>query len=350
MYTNTSANMAENFNPINPILQSLRTVCLPRHVYELRCLAFTLNGKWPATVSGYYDDLEQLARDAATYDGHCKGIYVTLNPVKEALKARSYNHVREGVKDDDTTKDKHIVRRVWLPLDFDPERESGISSTNAEHDAALGRTAECRAWLREQGFPEPILADSGNGGHLLYQIDLANDDASGRLVTDFLKAVAAHFSDDRVKVDTAIYNPARIWKLYGSLARKGDNIAERPHRRSRILELPPALACVPGELLERLTGPAPASASTPAITAPDAAAPVLEKYRPVLGSSPGDAFDVPAWLDKHGLVVSKTAPYEGGYKWILQCCPFNPTHTGGCAVVIQRPNGRIGFKCQHNSC
>src|SRR5438552_13949417 len=290
------------------------------------------------TVSGYYDDLKQLARDTALYDDHCKGIYITLNPVKEALKARSYNHVREGVKEDDTTKDKHIARRVWLPIDFDADRASGISSSDKEHEAALARAAECRDWLREQGFSDPIWADSGNGGHLLYQIDLPNDDAASQLIADFLKAVAARFSKDHVKVDTGIFNPARIWKLYGTMARKGDNIPERPHRRSAILEQPATLTCVPRELLEREVGPASLEA---AVTKTVAAAPT-----PTVNT----AFDVPTWLDKHGLVVTKTAPYRGGQKWVLQCCPFNPAHTGGCAVVLQGPDGKMGFKCQHHSC
>ena len=32
------------------------------------------------------------------------------------------------------------------------------------------------------------------------------------------------------------FNPARIWKLYGTLAAKGDPTPERPHRLSRLVE------------------------------------------------------------------------------------------------------------------
>jgi len=35
-----------------------------------------------------------------------------------------------------------------------------------------------------------------------------------------------------------VFNPARIWKLYGTVSRKGDSIPERPHRLARILEAP----------------------------------------------------------------------------------------------------------------
>jgi hypothetical protein len=342
IYTSDQANPTGTPGGTCSILQALRLVCLPDCVYELRCLGYTLNGKWPATVSGYYDDLEQLARDAAIYNGHCKGVYITLNPVVESLKARSYNRVREGVKDDDTTKDKHIARRAWLPLDFDPDRESGISSTAAEHEAALERARQCREWLREQGLPDPILADSGNGGHLLYRIDLPNDDAAGQLVADFLKAVAARFPDGGVNVDTGIFNPSRIWKLYGTMACKGDNIAERPHRKSCTLEVPSTMLCTPPELIERIARPSePAEPSGSATERTAMASPRLASTSVV---------EVPGWLARHDLVVAKSAPYKDGHKWVLRCCPFNPEHKGGCAVVTQRADGKIGFRCLHNSC
>ena len=50
---------------------------------------------------------------------------------------------------------------------------------------------------RSQGFPEPLLGDSGNGGHLVYGLDLPNDEASRLLVENFLKAVARAFSTAR---------------------------------------------------------------------------------------------------------------------------------------------------------
>jgi hypothetical protein len=42
------------------------------------------------------------------------------------------------------------------------------------------------------------------------------------LVRGILEALAFRFDDDRVKVDTTS-NAARIWKLYGTTARKGDD-------------------------------------------------------------------------------------------------------------------------------
>ena len=81
-----------------------------------------------------------------------------------------------------------------------------------------------------------MFADSGNGAHLLYRVDLPVDDS--RFVELSLKALAFQFDDDYVVVDVGNYNPARIWKLYGTLAAKGDSVPERPHRLAHILDAP----------------------------------------------------------------------------------------------------------------
>ena len=58
------------------------------------------------------------------------------------------------------------------------------------------------------------------------------------LVKGVLTTLDFMFSDDVVSVDTGVANAARIWKLYGTTARKGDSTKDRPHRRSRLLTVP----------------------------------------------------------------------------------------------------------------
>jgi hypothetical protein len=46
------------------------------------------------------------------------------------------------------------------------------------------------------------------------------------------------FTDNLVGVDGTTINAGQIWKLYGTMARKGDSTADRPHRMARILSVP----------------------------------------------------------------------------------------------------------------
>jgi hypothetical protein len=90
----------------------------------------------------------------------------------------------------------------------------------------------------EKEWDRPIIADSGNGAHLLYRIDLPNNEESLAFVAGALAELERRYSDHAVKVDVTSANAARIWKAYGTVARKGDSIPGLPHRLSRILEVP----------------------------------------------------------------------------------------------------------------
>ena len=188
------------------------------------------------TISGYFNDFRELAKRAAKLDDKGYQVYVTLNPVVSALLARSENRLEARPKA--TTTDVDIVKRVWLPIDLDPVRASGISASDSEKQAALRRSAEIRGFLEDRGWSDPLEGDSGNGGHLLYGIDLPNDRESLELVKGVLAALDFTFSDNAVSVDTSVANAAQIWKLYGTTARKGDSTKDRPHRKSRLLTVP----------------------------------------------------------------------------------------------------------------
>ncbi len=218
-------------SPGGEIIRALEVLFEPDAVVELRAF------KGRETVSGYFDDHTTLASETLMLENQVYSVYVTLNEVDPALLARASNRARKVYKDP-TTSDGDIVRRRWLPLDFDPVRPSGVSATDAEKKAARLRAMEVREFLRGLGWPEPVVGDSGNGYHLLYRIDLPNDRESLELVKGILEALAFKFSDKAVEVDVSTCNAARIWKLYGTTARKGDDARGRPHRRSRLLKVP----------------------------------------------------------------------------------------------------------------
>jgi len=230
---------------IKNIMHALSVLAEPGQVVELRVLG--LNGR--RIDSGYFTDFEKLARAAASYSGRAEGIYVTLNPLHPALLARSSNRVTEYAKT--TSSDKDVSRRRWLFVDFDPVRLAGISSSEEEHVAAIARAKVCQAWLQTQGIFS-VLADSGNGAHLLILIDLPNTDESTALFKSVLAALSAKFSDSQVEIDTSTSNASRIIKLYGTLACKGDNVPERPHRHAAILDVPDALTVADAEQLQQL--------------------------------------------------------------------------------------------------
>jgi hypothetical protein len=214
------------------VRRALPLILAPGQVTELRILECTADGeRWAGTWSGYFDNHTALV-DALQGVNSFKGCYIIPNPVNPALLARCRNRIKRAGKGE-TTNDKDIIGRRWLLVDCDCIRPEGISTTAAEHEAALERARAVDYHLWEMKWPKPIFGDSGNGAHLMYRLDApADDDGKTQRI---LKWLSNLFTDDKVKVDTTVFNPARIWKLYGTLARKGDHTPERPHRMARII-------------------------------------------------------------------------------------------------------------------
>lgn len=206
------------------------------HVIELRALDVPARNGGMITAAGWFDDLRLLAREATQLDQRGAQVYVTLNPVQPALLCRGYNRVVERPKS--TTSDRDVLHRIWIPIDVDPVRPAGVSSSDAELDAARERALEVAGWLTAKlKEPVSIWACSGNGFHLLFRADLPNDEGSTTTIKSLLEETSNKFSDTAVKIDTTVFNAARIWRLYGTVNRKGDNVPKlnRIHRRAAIL-------------------------------------------------------------------------------------------------------------------
>lgn len=213
----------------------------------------------PHIECGFFDlsHLHEAATAAITLQSkNARGVYFTLNPVRPDLLSRRANRTApQNNRDQISAGDSDIVRRCWLLIDADPARISGVSSSQQEKEVAAKLSEEVETYLSLSGWPDPIKADSGNGFHLLYAIDIPVDD--GGLVRNCLRALAAQFDSNSVKIDTVVYNPSRICKLYGTISRKGDHTAERPHRYSKIIGGPKSPIIVPEELLKKLATQAP---------------------------------------------------------------------------------------------
>jgi hypothetical protein len=185
------------------------------------------------TVSGYFDDFEAFCRAVKEADKALHGgIYFTLQGIDSRLIARSFNRLKPS---DLMTSDNNVRFYRWLPVDLDPERPAGISSSDRELKAALELRDIVAEWIiKEMSFPQPIRAMSGNGGHLLFRLpDLPVNDENKQFIKGTLEGLSERFSSDKVSLDRTSFNPARIWKLYGTAARKGDEVPAGPDREAR---------------------------------------------------------------------------------------------------------------------
>lgn len=264
-----------------------------------------------------FDDHDEAAAFAASFPT-ARGVYTVLNPFDERRITGA------GVDD------QAVVRRRWLLIDVDPQRPKDSNATDTELAHALTVIERIQTFLREQGWPEPVEALSGNGGHLLYRVDLPNDPESLQLIEGVLRALATTFNTPNAKVDTTVSNASRITKLYGTMAQKGPATAERPVRLS-MLKRVPQLEVVDLASLQKIS----------ALSSAD---------KPQKKDQKGSRYDWSKVLSR--VEVFKTwrkgdvAYYQIRCPWIAEHSSTDETGT----ILSVSDDGACGFKCQHEHC
>lgn len=311
----------------NEIRKAISILKPQNDLFEVRIIASSKKN-----VSGYFRDVEACinAMKGIRMDDSCN-VYITLNGIKDECYSRQQrNRFMNNVSP--TTTDTDIEGYTWLLVDIDPVRAAGTSSSDNQIMLAKKKGNEVYAFMKQNGFEEPVVGFSGNGVHLLYSIGLVVNEENKKLVKDCLAVLALFFSDEQVSVDTANFNPARVCKLYGTMAQKGADTPERPHRMSYIVQTPETPRQNDKALLQKLAGYLPVPEKPQS----------YNRYNPM-------GFDLDQWLDEHGIRYTKAA-YGSGMKYILERCPFDENHSGKDACIFKMANGAIGFHCFHNSC
>jgi len=315
------------------IKDALGALFTDSHPIEIRLLKAKehKNRDFRSTGSGYFSDYD-VAIDQLRENPHWtpEGSYVSLNTINPALLSRRANRFGFG-GDLATTSDADIIRLNWLLIDFDPNRPAKISATEAEKESACQLAELVASAMGALGWSAPLRADSGNGYHLLYRVDLPTDQAP--LLKAVLAGLSHRYSTPQVKIDPTTFNPGRITKLYGSMARKGDSTEDRPHRMSVLLT--PTLRPEPVaiDLLQEVAGWAPA-VSPRSATAPTA----------ISGNGRARPFDLSAYVRAHLTVTKEIGPE----KWEVDC-PFDESHKKN-GVVGRNEAGALFYCCNHSSC
>jgi len=194
------------------------------------------------TPSELHAAIEYLERR----NGKC-ALYAVLNPVRSDIAPGKY------VGDEDITS----IR--WFPLDADPCRAADTASTSEEKLLAIERmnvVVDALVGVVPGIEAAMIRGDSGNGAHALILLpNYPSSEAEGGRSVEVQRlkllgdAISKRFSTSTVQMDRSIYNPSRIWRVYGCVNVKGADTKERPHRSAAILTPAGKPSPVPIDLL-----------------------------------------------------------------------------------------------------
>ncbi|MEO0601145.1 MAG: hypothetical protein AAF211_06900, partial [Myxococcota bacterium] len=144
------------------------------------------------------DDLGDIAEQLAPHVG-VANIYFGINPVEPSQHERHpLRPCRSAVKDGE------VRAYSLLAIDVDPVRSDRRGSAAVEEKAsALEVAARVQDWLTRIGAP-PIVADSGNGYHLLVPlVPVTGDDVpqAARDAQTLLRLLDERFSTPSAKID-----------------------------------------------------------------------------------------------------------------------------------------------------
>lgn len=160
-----------------------------------------------------------------------QGTYATVNPANKTEFPRGVS-TSTGL-----TKDEHIQNGLcyFLLIDLDPVKQDPPSgqcnATADERESALAAGDLINQMLKDLGLKATLTVSSGNGFHALYPVNgiiKSQHKQFLRFIAKEWNTLAPSELFKKVKVDTSVYNPARLMRVPGTLGRKGGDVSTRP--------------------------------------------------------------------------------------------------------------------------
>ena len=292
-------------------------------------------------TSGLFDNADDLL--VAARSRHRVGnLFISLNRPSPRIADNRMGSDPLG------NADMQWITRLFF--DFDPIRPKDTASTEDELSFARRAAEEVQKIFKVMAWPDPLMAISGNGAHLLYRTHQPNTAEIRDMLGVIYAGLRQDFSTDQIDFDRAVKNPGRIGPLYGSIKRKGPNTPDRPHRQSRIVTWPREWTQVSRRSLDGVANfYAQRQPVKTTVTPPVACGARFS------GSGDYASLDVVAWFTAHGLYRRSLGSYGDSQRHAVRC-PWEGEHSTASneldtsTVVFEAGSGWPGFHCSHSHC
>lgn len=195
------------------------------------------------------------------------GARIVLNPASDQVEQILTGPSQHLTADDEVELLQNVlidfdtIRAPYLKLDDATKEEFSKlqheCSTVEEKRATREVAKKAIAFLDAKGWPAALLADSGNGYHVVPRVQMDNTVHNANILLDVRKALAARFNCDEVKIDASVGNPSRLTRAYGTMTRKGTNTPGRPYRRNQLIQTGVPAQEVPYDLILNLASELP---------------------------------------------------------------------------------------------
>lgn len=290
-----------------------------------------------------FDSIDKAAKfaEAQDRDPDVTNIYVNLQQLKPGAT---------------TDRREDVAAYVRFLVDIDRKIKSvdgkRVMASDDERDALRKAANEVSRWVSRILDCHPLLADSGNGFHLCWNLRpvpfgsaIAPSQDNQDLYRECLSAIKQRFDDGTVEIDASISEPEQIIRLWGTHNRRSPETEGRPHRQSIILEQASGAAWA--TQLELLACEYHAPASNAPVGHAPAGGPAKAK-----GEAPPlhPDFDEAEWWEHYDRAFQTVGERDG---WqVTDICPLyfegegtGCRHTGSTVTGFRFDRGQAEFHC-----
>jgi putative DNA primase/helicase len=288
--------------------------------------------------TGYYSNFKQLATFLDEWDdGNIEACYICTNPA-DPSKVVVTNSMEKGQQ---SLKHDGVLYRHNLLIDIDTIKASDIATEGEKEKSAEIRDMIVE-FLLDQAFPEPLVAGSGNGWHLIYRLpDLPPNDENMALVERVQRYLKQNFSVEGVCKIDVFKDANRLTRVYGTYNRKGKKLEGQEYWQSTVVSYPDEMEPIKIDALKMVASLVPA----------------LVEHKKAVVESGDDAIE--DWMMEEALDKYVEAGRFDGYDmvsdgvWNLYSCPWefeHSTEVGNGTVQVSLIGGIPGFNDLRASC
>lgn len=310
--------MADNLENLigeyDKILDTIKIITSRAHGFEISC--FTRGDK--SVIDTKYfkkEDIKNAVQWVMSNNGK-REVYVNINRIEEDYVQERHSRI----------SDNDIDKRLWLLIDLDAEGGKKTNPPQSNIDMAGAIAEQIKEDMASLYlWPDPLIASTGNGFHMLYPITCRADNNTDSIIQRVTEQIAISYAvTGLVKIDK-LYDRSRIVRLYGT--RNIKHLGEA--KTSEIISYPSFDRFLSHKDLENFI-------STSHVNTNNVVA--------------QNDFDMDGFI-KQFVPDAKKTIRANRELWAVPC-PNNPDHIKDSRpqVIKFTDKGNYGFKCHHDSC
>ncbi len=198
-------------------------------------------GKW---YQGLYDNPADLASNAASLPEDTT-LYYNAHIFSDEFKNSVPHNVFGTGKANGALKNVDVKQMQYIVVDIDVDADAKgsmdgnkVNVTTEENAKAVALAQRIVAHLGGEGFTGCGINNSGNGAHVIIPFTPFEVKDNINYVKQFVHLLKSQYDEDIYKVDTKVTNAGRIFKLPGTLSKKGIPTEDNPWRYASVVKLP----------------------------------------------------------------------------------------------------------------